>query len=277
MTNRAPPPIVLDEALRPLLKGGQRATDLAELAGASARPCVYVRSERVSSSPLRRGAIASLLRRPIAPATLSPLASKFGGAPYVDQTDVDWSAHAFLGQVNLAELAGLLPGWPARGILALDLDRSGMLGDGLRVRFYSDPSASAARDTGPVVSVGAWETRLVFTAGWSLPHSAAWRALLIDPDPTLEAAWAEFGDTLPGYHPPSDAEHILGGYLPIDPQEVYSVADAPAAALVEPLWRVTYDNAADFGWGSNWLYALIEGPDLAAGRLERAFGGAANG
>jgi len=36
------------------------------------------------------------------------------------------------------------------------------------------------------------------------------------------------------------------------------------------LWRIDFDNAAGFAWGTNWLYVVIHKDDLARGALENA-------
>jgi hypothetical protein len=38
----------------------------------------------------------------------------------------------------------------------------------------------------------------------------------------------------------------------------------------EMLWRITFDNAAGFAWGTNWVYVIVHRDDLRAGRLDRA-------
>ena len=37
----------------------------------------------------------------------------------------------------------------------------------------------------------------------------------------------------------------------------------------EMLLRLTFDNKADFGWGTNWIYVLVPKPDLARRDLSR--------
>ena len=44
----------------------------------------------------------------------------------------------------------------------------------------------------------------------------------------------------------------------------------------EMLVRLTYDNVADFGWGTNWLYILVPNEDLKHGDLSRFAFTAAN-
>jgi hypothetical protein len=36
------------------------------------------------------------------------------------------------------------------------------------------------------------------------------------------------------------------------------------------VWRIDYDNAAGFAWGTNWLYVIIHKDDLARGALHKA-------
>ena len=42
------------------------------------------------------------------------------------------------------------------------------------------------------------------------------------------------------------------------------------------LWRITFDNVADFGWGTNWVYVIVHRDDLAEDRLDRALVTGAN-
>jgi hypothetical protein len=91
---------------------------------ADVRTCVRLESSRVSDVPLRGRWFDRLLNRP-PPQPLSLLASKFGGAPYVENAS-QVKDRVFIGQVNFAEATRALAargfpipqGMPAAGSLA---------------------------------------------------------------------------------------------------------------------------------------------------------------
>jgi Domain of unknown function (DUF1963) len=275
-----PPPIELPRDLKELLerRGGGLTQRVEAFLQRSPRRCVYVTSERVAPHPLRRGVLGKLLFLPTSQPVLGRLDSKFGGIPYWEEPDLVWKGFQFLGQVNFAEIQDAPPEAPRKGLLALD--KAPLMWDtALRVRWYPDPRQSAARPAEPGACVAKWETRLCFRAGWSLPEGDAWEAPLPDKDSDLRGPWQEWEP--PGYREDShDRSHRLFGYKSAGLDEDYGFEPRPgrsdSIADYEMIWRITYDNTADFGWGSNWMYVIIHRDDLSAGRLDQAVDTGAN-
>jgi hypothetical protein len=265
-----PPPLRLPDPVREDLE--QHRPGLAEeteqLLASHARPCVAITAQRVSKAPLRRGALARLFGGREAEPALGVLASKFGGLPYCE-VDEDWSEHSFLGQIDLAEATAVLPPDVVKlnGLLRLDF---GMPSNGLRVRWFREPSVSRAIDARPG-SVGAWETKLQFALAWTLPEGDALEALW----PLREPKWFDYDEfDPPGYNGDGHNEfhrmlgHKTGG---LDDHYGFTPPDGCSEDIAEYalLLRLTFDNEADFGWGTNWIYLLVPRADLAAGDLSR--------
>ncbi len=232
-----------------------------------ARPCVAITAVRVSDRPLQRNPVARLFGARAAGPVLAATVSKFGGIPYT-QGDDSWDGRQFLGQVDLAEATSVLaPQGPSlRGLLRLDLPA----GDGLRARWFPDPSPDRALPAA-VESVGKWETRLEFKLAWTLPEGNALEALW----PLREPNWCEYDEFFPaGYNQDGrDEFHRLLGHKSsgLDEHYGFTAPDGCGADLdgYESLLRLTFDNTAGFAWGTNWIYLLVPREDLARGDLSR--------
>jgi hypothetical protein len=232
------------------------------------RPCVAVTAERVSAAPLRRSALRRLFGAREASPVLGVMESKFGGLPYCEEIE-DWEHHSFLGQIDLDRATGVFPdGTPKlSGLLRFDVAFDERL---LRVRWFREPSPDRAIAAAPR-SVGNWETRLRFGLTWTLPEGSELEALW----PLREPAWFEYDAFYPpGYNTDDrDDFHRLLGHKSSgldEPSNFKPVRGAPQAiADYEQLLCITYDNTADFGWGTNWLYLLVPREDLARGDLSR--------
>jgi hypothetical protein len=237
------------------------------------RPCVAITSKRVANWPLRRSLLTSALGAQTAAPSLERLASKFGGLPYAE-TDELWEGWRFLGQIDLEEASAVL-GTDApklRGLLRLDLG-DGVLGSrsvlNVRARWFPQPSVERAADVQPA-SVGAWETRLEFARAWTLPAGDAMNALW----PLHDWAWLDYTTFNPdGYNGDSHNEfHRLLGHRTVSPEQLSVATPLPPGETLsdfEPLLRLTFDNQAGFSWGTNWLYLLVPGNELARGDLSR--------
>jgi hypothetical protein len=273
------PPLELPPQLEQMLteRGGDLLARVARFLESSPRPCTYATSERVANRPLRVGRIAGLLGRSSSPPTLGKLESKFGGMPYYEEPDLEWSGHAFLGQMNFADIAQPPPGSPRKGIFALDSADKGPLS--FRTRWYPDPREAAAQEGPLPPSLGPWEARLRFKPGWSLPPSKPWTQFVPDNDDAIWDAWNDWEPA--GYlEDERDLGHRILGHPSSGLDEHYGFEPPPGRAPTiedyEMLWRITYDNTAGFAWGTNWVYVIIHRDDLAAARLERAVVTAAN-
>lgn len=68
-------------------------------------------------------------------------------------------------------------------------------------------------------------------------------------------------------------ERVLFGHMPDSLQEHYGFEPAPHRPMdideYELVMRITCDNVADFGFGTNWIYIIIHRDDRAEGRLDR--------
>lgn len=114
-------------------------------------------------------------------------------------------------------------------------------------------------------------TRLDFRLAWSLPEGHVLEELW----PLPESRWFEYDELYPrGYNDDaSDEYHRLLGHRSAGLDEHYGFT--PPAGLTEEiadydsLLRLTFDNRADFAWGTNWIYVLVPREDLARGDLSR--------
>lgn len=239
------------------------------------RPCVRLETTRAAERPLKGSLLDRLRRRPPAAPVLSPLASKFGGAPYAEGA-VDFTRARFLGQVNFFEvraaLAGqdfpLPSGLPEAGILAVDLERGVWLG---RVRWYPAPAEERAVQMAKAECIGKYETAVHFRGSWSLRGLDWFDAVPRDDD----ELWSYMNDLeLPDVDEDAHWGHKLLGHPNEVLNEHYGLKPVPGRSdsirEYELLWRVDYDHQAGFAWGTNWLYVVIHRDDLARGALENA-------
>ena len=272
------PSLQLPEELRRRFRSRAPAleTDIERLLEAALSPCLYICSDRVARSPLRPSVFHGLMGHKAARPVLSELDSKFGGIPYVEETDLTWEGFHFLGQINFAQIEQTLGTLPRRGVFALDrnLRAPDCSVNSLRVRWYPEPDEARARAVSPPRCVGRWETRMRFSAGWSLPGGDAWEALLPTDDASLLEPWSDWA-------PPGCLEdehkgglHRLSGHPSGGLDEPYAFVPPPGRSGelqgYAQLWRIGFDNASGFHWGTNQAYVLIHPDDLAANRLERA-------
>lgn len=240
---------------------------------AHVRPCVKVTAQRVSSYPLRRNPLFRLLGANTAEPRLDVTESKFGGIPYSESGE-NWEGHHFLGQIDLAEATAVLPpnSTKLRGLLRIDQAVSIAM-DLLRVRWFPevDPTQARAPTVPAVSSVGAWETRLRFELGWTLPEGALLEKLW----PLSEPAWFEYDVFYPdGYNADGfDGFHRMLGHKPCGLDEHYGFTPPAGGtediAEYENLLRITFDNEAGFHWGTNWVYLIVPRRDLHRGDLTR--------
>ena len=269
----SPPPIRFPDPVRDDLNAHRPglADETERLFASHVRPCVAVTSRRVSEKPLRRSALARVFGARESSPVLGPLESKFGGTPYCEQPE-DWKDHSFLGQIDLAQATSVLPPTAARltGLLRLDLPKDIAATEALRVRWFRAPSAQRAVPT-QAEPVGRWETRLEFNLSWTLPERNALEPLW----PLREPPWFEYDRFFPeGYNADAfDGFHRLLGHKSSGLDEHYGLTAPPGCsediAAYECLLRLTFDNVADFGWGTNWIYVLVPAEDLARSDLGR--------
>jgi hypothetical protein len=249
------------------------AAEVEKILRSQARPCVAIRSERVSDAPLHRNAIARLFGKPVASPVLGPTASKFGGTPYCEEEE-DWEGYRFLGQIDLAEATAVLRAESRlRGLLRLDVN-SAPVNESLRLRWFESP-APARAVAASVESLGSWETRLSFSLSWMIPEGAALDALW----PLEVRHWSDYDEFFPsGYNEDGDAEfHCLLGHKSSGLDYAIGFpADLTSDASYESLLRLPYDNEAGFGWGSNCVYVLVRTADLARGDLSNIDATSAN-
>ncbi len=261
-----PPPLVLPPNLREVLdaRHPSAASALVTTAERLARPAVYIDSKRIAAAPLSRGWLMSRLR-PVAAPVLSPLAGKFGGHPYAEERE-DWSQHRFLGQFDLTQ-AGALIGQPQlRGLLRVDV---GLGVSGLRVRWFESPQPSRAVAQAGVRSVGRWECQHELCVGWTLPRDESLTKCI--PEEILNAVGEDWFDVWQEWWPDGYDEDLATGgrHRLLGAPVIDDYYDAVDGAVFAPLLRVDYDNIADFGWGTNWLYVLAPREELAQGELRR--------
>lgn len=197
--------------------------------------------------------------------------SKFGGTPY-SEAEEEWNDHAFLGQIDLAQATTVLPTDHVRltGLLRVDLRSSRSLNEAVRVRWFQQPSSDRAVGAMPK-SVGNWETRLDFKLGWTLPEGKALESIW----PLREPPWFEYERFFPdGYNGDGfDEFHRMLGHKSVGLDEHYGFTPPAGCsdeiASYECLLRLTFDNAAGFAWGTNWIYLLVPRDDLARADLSR--------
>lgn len=247
-----------------------------------ARPCALLTSRRVSPAPLRRGALMRLFGAKTAAASLSVMSSKFGGTPYTEAGE-DWSGWSFLCQLDLSAMTapdGPLPEQKLRGIIRVDVATKSPDGPGGLLRAVHHPEASLERAVPAlaVESVGSWECAIDARRSWSLPRDREnWFSRVPHED-----LWDVFNELeVPGYDEDSrDEAHRLGGWRAGGLDEHYGF-DAPEGCSDDitdyaQVLRITFDNVADFGWGSNWCYVLTPETDLERGGRLRLVTTAAN-
>jgi hypothetical protein len=274
----SPPALELTPAMRALLesRGGDLVARAERFMASAPRRCTFVTSERVSAHPTRRGWLGRALGMPRSRPVLGPLQSKFGGRPYHEEP-LDWSEAAFLGQLNFAELPSAPSGAPERGILGLDTDPTAV--GVFRLRWYASPAEDRALPKDGIPTVGKWEVRMRFHEGWSVPAGKALDPLRPEADDiAVWTAWNEWAP--PGYGEPSEGCHQILGHRSAGLDEHSGFQPRPGRSDriedYEMLWRITYDNAAGFHWGTNWVYVIIHRDDLASGRIGHAIVTVAN-
>jgi hypothetical protein len=269
----SPPPLRFPQAVQRDLE--KQRTGLADeterMMAAYVRPCVAITAERVAKAPLRRNALASMFGARPAEPVLGVVESKFGGVPYAD-ADEDWTDYAFLGQIDLSAATAVLPpdAPKLRGLLRIDLAARRSFVDALRVRWFRHPLPEHRVDVVPR-SVGEWETRLAFACAWSLPQGDGLEAIW----PLREPKWFDYEQFYPtDYNTDGGNEyHRLLGHRATGLDEHYGFTPPPGCsddiADYESLLRITFDSAAGFSWGTNWLYLLVPCEDLARGEPDR--------
>ena len=273
MTNRAPtidPP----ELARLLASKPQDVAALIRRRLADVRACVMFDSTRVAKASLRGGLMDRLLGRGEPTIVLPPTASKFGGMPYVENAN-EHPDGRFLGQINFAEVAQALRStgaaipddMPAKGLLAVDLVEPISVG---RIRWYPDPSDGKSVEPPKVDWVAKYEAKPNFRGSWSLRGLEFFDG--IDADDEL---WDLMNDLeVPGVDEDSRSGHKLFGHANEALNEHYGFTPAPGRSDsirdYRLVWRIDYDNAAGFAWGTNWLYVIIHKDDLARGALDKA-------
>ncbi|AEI63714.1 DUF1963 domain-containing protein [Corallococcus macrosporus] len=272
------PPLELPEDLRRMLRSHspELESDIERFLETAPAPCLYIRSERVARSPLRPSLLHRLMGHRAARPVLSALDSKFGGIPYVEEADLTWDGFHFLGQLNFAQLGDTPATVPRHGLFALDRDLRAPDGSphSFRVRWYPEPTEARARPVSPPPCVGRWETRMRFSAGWSLPGGDAWEAPLSSSDAQLRDTWNDW--TPAGYleDEQSPGLHRVSGHRSagLDEPSAFVPPHGRGRDLQEytQLLRVAFDSASGFHWGTSWAYVLIHPEDLARNQLERA-------
>ncbi len=268
-----PPPVRFPAPVRDDLNAHRPglADETEQLFAAHVRPCVAITARRVSEKPLRRSALARMFGARESAPVLGPLESKFGGVPYCEEPE-DWKEHRFLGQIDLAQATSVLPPTAPRltGLLRIDLPKDFSASEALRVRWFQAPSAQRAVPA-HAEPVGHWETQLEFKLSWTLPEGNALESLW----PLREPPWFEYDQFFPdGYNADGfDEFHRMLGHKNGGLDEHYGFTAPPGCsediAAYECLLRLTYDNAAGFAWGTNWVYVLVPAEDLARGDLGR--------
>jgi hypothetical protein len=207
--------------------------------------------------------------------------SKFGGAPYAEGNS-DLRGGRFIGQINFEEVAHALAneqfpmpeGVPTAGLMAVDLVHGIFRA---RVRWYPNPDDSKAANPGPVEVVAKYEAKIDFNGGWSL-RGLEWFDFVPKGDDEL---WEYMNDLeLPGVDVDARGGHKLFGHANealnehygFEPSSVRSKSIRDYALI----WRIDYDNAAKFSWGTNWLYVVIHVDDLKQGAFDQAIVTGAN-
>ena len=116
--------------------------------------------------------------------------------------------------------------------------------------------------------------RLKFKSGWSLPHNERdWFSLLPKELDGLWDFWNEFEPE--GFNDDNrDEYHTILGW-PAGGLDDHSGFTAPPGCRddindYEMLVRLTFDNVAGFGWGTNWVYVLAPKSDILVTPSARA-------
>ena len=229
------------------------------------RPCIWVDARRTRPLPLARSWLGSTLGLKAAEPSLSLLRSKWGGTPYQEGVAIP-SEWRFVGQINFAELPEWLPDFPRQGLLTLYLDVT-ILHPAFHLQWYPRPDKTRSVEVPFLPCHGRFEAALDFHPGWSVPPGDVLLPLLPEDAEVWEAwdAWTPGGFS-------EDRHHRLGGHG-LDPDALTSFQPPRGRtddlSQYESLLRLTFDRAADFSWGSNWIYLLIHPEDLRAGHLEQ--------
>jgi hypothetical protein len=277
---QAPPTTLLPELERLLASRPPHVGEAIRRVVGDARPCVQLLTERVGTKPMRGGVLDRLLHRPRPMPMLPATASKFGGVPYFER-ETELQGGRFLGQINFADAAHALrakqyplpSGMPELGLLAVDILPGSLAG---RTRWYPAPQARELA-TIEVDAVAKYEAAINFAGSWSL-RGLEWFDAVPEGDDEL---WEYMNDLeIAGVDVDGDYGHKLFGRANEALNEHYGIEPISGRsdsirdyALV---WRIDYDNAAGFSWGTNWLYVVIHRDDLARGAFENAIVTAAN-
>jgi hypothetical protein len=270
-----PPATLLPELERLLSKRPPHVAAAIRRVVSDVRPCVVLQTTRIGDVPLRGRFMDRLLQRPKPQPGLPSTASKFGGAPYAEHLS-ELLDGRFIGQINFEEVTQALKslehpipdGIPAKGLLAVDLLPGVFRG---RVRWYPEPDESRAVTPPQFEAVAKYEARIEFTGGWSL-RGLEWFDAVPKGDDEL---WNYMNDLeVPQVDVDSRDGHKLFGH----PNEVLNehyglepaVGRSKAIREYALIWRIDYDRAAGFSWGTNWLYVVIHRDDLGRGTFQHA-------
>lgn len=272
-----PPKIPQGELDALLAKRSPAVAEVVRRKLADIRPSVRITSQRTSAGALKLGFMDRLFKKPAGVPVLPATASKYGGRPYCENAG-EIEGGQFLGQVNFAEVTAALQaqafpipeGLPAQGLLAIDMLPEAWKG---RARWYPNPTEAAAQETA-APTFARYEAALSFLGDWSV-RGLEWFDDLPKDDGEL---WDGLNELqVPGT---DDDAHTLFGHAHEILNENYGFVPAPGRsdnireyALV---WRIAFDNAADFAWGTNWIYLIIHREDLAVGDFGRTVLTAAN-
>jgi hypothetical protein len=123
-----------------------------------------------------------------------------------------------------------------------------------------------------IPSVGAWECRIGFERSWTLP--ATTHDFFRHFPGGVRDGWLDVGEPPEGFDRDElEGLHRLGGWAASGLDEPYYFEPPEGAPKDitdhEMLLRVTFDNAAGFAWGTNWIYLLAPRSDLSRGDLSR--------
>ncbi len=146
-----------------------------------------------------------------------------------------------------------------------------------RVRWYPTPAESKAVPPARVEMVAKYEARVEFAAGWSMRGLDWFDAIPKDDDELweymndLEIAGVDV-DGRGGHKLFGHANEALNDHYGLEPASERSKSIRDYALI----WRIDYDNAAGFAFGTNWLYVVIHVDDLRQGAFERAIVTGAN-
>lgn len=236
----------------------------------SQRPCLAVTSERVAAGPLHPSLWGRVRGQGPHPPVLGPLASKFGGTPYRERDDGhDWDGWTFVCQVNIAELPPV-PEAPTSGLFAIDAGSRARCG--FRVRTYAEPSDERyAPLPATPRSMGRWEARMRFEPAWHLPVGSAWEAAIEEDDDDLAEMWFDWFPT--GPIDDGSVHRVFGhrcAFFEDEEMPAPFTSREVDYTTFAALFRMTYDNVADFGLGTNWVNVLVPEAACADGRLEGA-------